>query len=113
MTVAQPGPGGRRVVAYARAFREPLSVERRHILLSMLDRPWIVSRSVIGQTQDDTCPSLQADMPECGSQGQDALAGGDGAVHLACYPEIGAHGGVDLPEPPLVAERLGQGLGVT
>ena len=50
-------------------------------------------------------------MPERGSHGQGALAVDNGAVHLACQPAIEAHGGIDRPEPPLVAQHLAEGLG--
>ena len=56
-------------------------------------------------------PGLQADISERGGQGQGALAVDDGAVHLTCHPAIEAHGGIDRPEPPLVAQRLAEGLG--
>ena len=55
-------------------------------------------------------PGLEADMPEPCGQVQGALGVNDGAVHIARHPEIGAHGGVDPPEPQVVTERLGQGF---
>ena len=112
VAVAQPGPGDRRDAAIgAKAFREQISLEGRHIPLQTLDGPWIVSRIVIGLTQTEMRPGLEADMPERGGQGQGALAVDDGTVNIARHPEIDAHVGVDPPEPQLVAERLGEGLG--
>jgi hypothetical protein len=54
---------------------------------------------------------LQADMPERCGQGQGALTLIDGAVKIARIPAIATHGGVDPPEPQVVVERLGEGLG--
>ena len=95
----------------AKAFIEQIALERRHIPLKTLDGPRIVSRVVIGPTQAEMRPGLEADMPERGGQGQGALAVDDGAVHITRHPEIDAHVGVDPPEPQLIAERLGEGLG--
>ena len=65
MAVAQPGTGGHRDAATsAKAFIEQLPLEERHIPSQTLDGPWIVSRVVIGHTQDVMRPGLQADMPE-------------------------------------------------
>ena len=50
-------------------------------------------------------------MPKRCGQGQGTLAVVDGAVHLTRQPETVAHDGVDPPESPWVAERLGEGLG--
>ena len=112
MTAAQPGPRGRREDAIvAKAFREQISLERHHIPLQTLDGPKIVSHVVIGPTQDEMRQGLQADMPERCGQGQGALTVDDGPVHLARRPGIGAHVGVDPPEPQLITQRLGQGLG--
>ena len=109
---AQPGPGGRRDNAIcAKAFREQITLEGRHIPPQTLDGPCIVSRVVIDPTQDEMRPGLEADMPERCGQGQGTLAVDDGAVHLARHPAIGAHVGVDPPEPQWIAERLGEGLG--
>ena len=53
VAVAQPGPGSYRDAAIcAKAFIEQISLERRHIPLQTLDGPRIVSRVVIGPTQD-------------------------------------------------------------
>ena len=112
VAVAQPGPRHCCDAAIdAKAFIEQIPLEECHILPITLDGLWIISRIGIGHTQDVTRPSLQADMPERYSHSQGTLAGGDGAVHLARLPEIGAHGGVDLPEPQLVVQRLDEGLG--
>ena len=109
---AQPGPGGRRDDDIgAKAFSEQIPLEGRDIPLQTLDGPRIVSRVVIGPTQDEMRPGLEADMPERGGQGQSPLAVDDGAVHLARHPAIGAQVGVDPPEPQGIAQRLGQGLG--
>lgn len=50
-------------------------------------------------------------MPEPGGQGQGALTVGDGAVYLIRHPVSDTHVGIDAPEPQVIAERLGQGLG--
>ena len=108
----QPGSGGRRDAAIgAKACSEQIPLEGCHIPPQTLDGPCIVSRVVIGPTQDEMRPGLEADMPERAGQGQRTLAGDDGAVHLACHPVIGAQVGVDPPEPQGIAQRLGEGLG--
>ena len=110
---AQPGPRDCRDAAIgAKAFGEQLSLEERHIPPKTLDGPWIVSRVIIRLPQGALCTDLEAHMPKRGGQGQGALAVVDGTVHLACPPERGAHLGVDLPEPQLITQRLGEGLGV-
>ncbi len=109
---AQPGPGDYRDAAIcAKALIEQLPLESRYIPFKTLDGPRIVSRVVIGPTQDEMHPGLEADMPERCGQGQGALAVDDGAVHLARHPEIVAQLGVDPPEPQGIAQRLGEGLG--
>ena len=112
MAVAQPGPRRRGNAANGtKAFREQLSLERRHISPETLDGPSIVSRVIIDPTQDEMRPGLEANMPKRCRQGQDTLAVVDGAVHLARRPERGAQVGVDPPEPQGIAQRLSQGLG--
>src|SRR5262249_31656835 len=112
MAVAQPEPGSYRDNDIgAKAFIEQISLEGRHIPPITLDGPWIVSRVVIGMTQAEMRPGLEADMPERGGQGQGTLTGDNGAVPLARQPESGAHLGVDPPESQVVAQRLGEGLG--
>jgi hypothetical protein len=109
---AQPGPGGDRDATIgAKAIIAQRSPEGRYIPPQTLDGPSIVSRLVIGPTQADMRPGLEADMPERGGHRQGALTVDDGAVHIARLPASGAQVGIDLPEPPLIAERLGQGLG--
>src|SRR5262245_39247008 len=111
MANAQPGPGGHRDAAKcAKVFITQMPLEERHILPKTLDGLWIVSHIVIGITQEETRPGLEADMPERYGHSQDALAVDDGAVHLARHPEIGTNGGVDPPEPRLIAQRLREGL---
>ena len=110
-TIAQPGPGGRCDAAIAtKALIEQLPVESRHIPLKTPNCPRIVSHVIIGHTQVDMRPGLQADMPERGGQGQGALTVVDGAIYLARCPAIDVHVGVDPPEPQVVAQRLGQSL---
>jgi hypothetical protein len=111
MAIAQPGPGGRRDdVERTKAFIAQIPLEGRHILLQTLYGPRIVSPVVIGIPQDQMRPGLEADIAQCGAHGQGMPTVGDGTVDLACHPEIVAHGGIDPPEPQLIAERLGEGL---
>src|SRR5262249_11984625 len=110
---AQPGPGVCRDAAIgAKALREQLSLESRHIPPQTLDGSWIVSSVVIDLTQGEMRPGLEADITERCSHGQATLAVVDGALNIPRPPERGAHLGVDPPEPQWIAQRLGQSLGV-
>jgi hypothetical protein len=70
--------------------------------------PPIVPQAEVNGTQVAKHHSLVDPIPTDGGQGQGALATGDRVIIITYTPERVRHEGNSLPQPPLVAQRLGK-----
>jgi hypothetical protein len=113
------GKGGSEVTAgehggqsrQAEALLVPCAVETRHVLLEVFHRPAIVPQAVVDNPQVILRRHGEANIPQVCGNGQGTLAGREGAVRVACHQKLGEQIGRDPPQPVLITQGFGKGLG--
>ena len=108
--IDQAGTGGNRGRG-TEGWKEQLSFGAGHVSPHQLYGLTIVTQEVVDMAQDVMRHDLEEAIPKGLGDGQGALAGHNRAVIVPHHPEIPAHIDTDLPQPPLVLQRLGQGFG--
>src|SRR2546428_13592357 len=96
----QPSPrehGGR--TGQAEALPDQFAFKGHDILPEDVHRPTIVTQSVVHLAQSNISRDLKGDIPKIDGRGEGTLARLNGSVMVAGLPEIGAHMGVDPPQP--------------
>src|SRR6266436_4455126 len=89
-----------------------LACEERHIPPEEVYRPMIIPQVIAGLAQVEMRCNLEVDIPESCGDGQGTLACGNGAFIVRSGAEMAGHIGGDPPQPTLIAQRLGESLGL-
>ena len=108
----QPAPGEYREQEPLKPLIAQLAGERGHVPLQDVDGLSIVAQGVVHLAEVEVRPRLERQFPKRHGNGVGALAGRQGAVIVAPYPEIVDHVDGGPPQAALVAQGLGEAFRV-